>query len=359
MDGQLVAFGSFSSNLVAGDTNDVDDVFVHDRSTGITDRVSVDSLGAEGNRSSFMSSISADGEFVAFNSDATNLVTGDTNHKYDVFVHDRSTGITERISVDSSGNEANDNSAWGDFSADDRVVSFASAASNLVSADTNGAYDVFVHDRQTGVTERVSVDSSGQQAMGSSAEPSISADGQLVAFESDASNLVPGDTGYYQDVFVHDRSTGLTERVSVARSGAQGNDHSYFPAMSADGRMVVFCSWATNLVGGDTNATLDVFVHGPYLTLEADPESAPAGATLTFTTWTGAVSGLCLLVVNDVNGTPTFVPAAIGSFDAHGLWTLAGTVPSGLSGNVITFETFGFIATGKVDVSNSFAVTFP
>jgi len=260
-DGQVVAFQSYSSNLVAGDTNGIDDVFVHDRSTGITERVSVDSSGVQGNHGSLGPSISANGQIVAFFSYASNLVAGDTNVAYDVFVHDRSSGLTERVSVDSSGAEANDPSSQPLISADGRIVAFNSGASNLVSGDTNGDIDVFVHDRSTALTERVSVDSSGAQGNDYSHYPSISADGRIVAFYSDASNLVSGDTNGTWDVFVHDRSTGLTERVSVDSSGAEGDNGSYLPALSADAQVVAFSSYASNLVVGDLNAEPDIFVH--------------------------------------------------------------------------------------------------
>ena len=229
-----------------------------------TTRVSVDSSGAEGNDESgfvYGLSISEDGQIVAFASWASNLVAGDTNGQMDVFVHDRATGITERVSVDSSGVEGNSNSEETSISADGQIVAFYSDASNLVVGDTNGASDIFVHDRATGITERVSVDSSGVEGNRYSFTPSISADGQLVAFHSYATNLVAGDTNGYGDVFVHDRSTGITERVSVDSSGAEGNGNSLFPSMSADGQLVAFYSWASNLVAGDTNGAQDVFVH--------------------------------------------------------------------------------------------------
>jgi cold shock CspA family protein len=260
-DGQVVAFYSYASNLVAGDTNGTWDVFVHDRSTGITERVSVDSSGAEGNGDSYTQSISADGQVVAFMSYASNLISGDTNGVPDVFVHDRSTGITERVSVDSSGAEGNGDSYTQSISADGQIVAFSSYASNLVAGDTNGDSDVFVHDRSTGITERVSVESSGNQANGHSYDSAISADGQIVAFRSEASNLVAGDTNGTWDVFVHDRSTGITERVSVDSSGTEGNGDSHEPSISADGQIVAFWSYATNLVTGDANGYADIFVH--------------------------------------------------------------------------------------------------
>jgi Tol biopolymer transport system component len=260
-DGRYVAFHSSATNLVAGDTNGAWDVFVHDTVTGETTRVSVDSSGKQGDGVSYNPSISSDGRFVAFRSYATNLVAGDTNGAWDVFVHDTVTGETSRVSVDSSGNQGDGHSASTSISSDGRYVAFDSEASNLVAGDTNGAADIFVHDTVTGVTSRVSVDSSGNQGDGSSWDPSISSDGRYVAFQSLATNLVAGDTNGVYDVFVHDTVTGVTSRVSVKSSGKQGNSVSYSPSISSDGRYVAFQSYASNLVAGDTNGAYDVFVH--------------------------------------------------------------------------------------------------
>jgi Tol biopolymer transport system component len=261
-DGRFVAFVSDATDLVGGDTNGAADVFVHDRQSGRTDRVSVDSSGAQGNgRSGVVPAISADGRYVAFESFASNLVAGDSNGIWDVFVHDRQTGATERVSIHSNGAQGTGESVYPSISADGRYVSFSSWASNLVAGDSNGYPDVFVHDRQTGTTERVSVASSGIQGDEESHNPSISADGQYVSFESQASNLVSGDTNHAFDVFVHDRLSGTTERVSVETSGAEGNGNSYAPAISSDGRYVAFTSYASNLVVGDMNFAFDVFVH--------------------------------------------------------------------------------------------------
>ncbi len=261
-DGRFVAFRSGATNLVSGDTNASADIFVHDRQTGTTERVSVATGGGQATDSSQSPAISADGRFVTFWSTANNLVSGDTNGKADIFVHDRQTGTTERVSVATGGTEAlGGNSYTSAISADGRFVAFDSAATNLVSGDTNGTTDVFVHDRQTGTTERVSVATGGGQADDGSASPAISADGRFVAFYSNATNLVGGDTNSDYDVFVRDRQTGTTERVSVATGGTQATDSSSFPAISADGRFVTFYSNATNLVSGDTNVAADVFVH--------------------------------------------------------------------------------------------------
>ncbi len=260
-DGRFVAFSSYATNLVAGDTNNMRDAFVHDRQTGVTERVSVGATSNEGNGESRGSAISADGRFVAFHSFASNLVAGDTNGLADVFVRDRQAGTTVRVSGDASGNQGNGDSSWPAMSADGRYVAFESSASNLVAGDTNSKRDIFVHDRQTGATERVSVGTSGSQGNGDSLDPTISADGRYVAFYSFASDLVPGDTNSKSDIFVHDRQTGATERVSVGTSGKQANGDSHKPAISADGRFVAFQTLASNLATGDINSTYDVFVY--------------------------------------------------------------------------------------------------
>jgi len=277
-DGRFVVFSGQASNLVPGDTNNCPfftqfpgqclDVLVHDLQTGATERVSVASDGSQANERSAGASVSGDGRFVAFFSDASNLVPGDTAGTRDAFVHDRVTGVTELVSVASAGTRANGFSTPPRISANGRFVAFASFAANLVPGDTNGTLDVFVHDRVTGTTERVSVASDGTQADGLSALPAISDDGRFVGFASDASNLVLGDTNGTRDVFMHDRLTGTTERVNVSSAGSEANAQSGFsvrggssaPDISADGRFVSFDSFASNLVLGDTNAKPDGFV---------------------------------------------------------------------------------------------------
>ena len=265
-NGRYVAFTSWASNIVAGDTNicllinnpgQCPDVFVHDRETGETTRVSVASGGAQANDASFLSQISADGRYVVFESRASTLVTDDTNDAMDIFVHDRETGETIRVSVASGGAQANQWSWLSSISADGRLIAFASHAENLVNGDTNGNEDIFIHDRKTGETTRVSVASDGTQGNSVSSSPSISSDGRYVAFESLASNLIAGDTNGDYDVFVHDRETGETTRVSVASDGTQGNSVSSSPSISSDGRYVAFTSWASNLIAGDTNNFCD------------------------------------------------------------------------------------------------------
>jgi hypothetical protein len=260
-DGRYVAFLSSASNLVSGDTNGQIDAFVHDRANGVTARVSVDSAGLQGNSESFFRpSISFDGRYVTFISSASNLVPGDTNGQRDVFVHDRSNGVTTRVSLASDGSQANGGATSVSISGGGRYVTFASDASNLVADDKNGRDDVYVHDRETLFTTRVSVATGGTEGNGTSRNASISGEGRYVAFESYASNLVPDDTNLDADAFLHDRQTGDTRLLSVDTNGTQGNSSSQSPAISADGRHVAFASLASNLVSGDSNGSNDVFV---------------------------------------------------------------------------------------------------
>lgn len=283
--GRFVAFSSGASNLVTLDTNGVSDIYVHDTATGQTTRVSVNSSGTQGNAASYSPAISGNGRFVAFSSEATNLVPGDTNadpfSNYEVFVHDRTTDQTIRVNVSSTGTQGNRGQSAGarpSISFDGRFVAFSSSASNLVAGDTNSRGDVYVHDLKTGKTTRVSVSSNGAQGNYYSDTPSISSDGRYVTFRSDASNLVPGDTnnvcdtngdGVFNDnctdVFVHDRLTKETRIVSINSDGSQANGTNYAGtsgmAISAHGRFIAFNSEASNLVSDDTNGIRDFFVH--------------------------------------------------------------------------------------------------
>ena len=259
--GRFVAFQSSASNLVLGDFNGLDDIFIRDRLDGTTVRVSVSSGGVEADADCYQPSINADGRYVVFDSPATNLVPGDANGYYDVFVRDLDSGTTTRVSV-GSGGEGNDQSVGADINGIGRYVVFSSGATNLVANDTNGQWDVFMRDLVLGSTSRVSVNGSGLQATGGgSFGASISADGRYVAFNSDATNLVSGDTNALPDVFVRDVVGGTTTRVSVSSSSGQANNESYNACISADGRYVAFTSLASNLVSGDTGAHEDVFVH--------------------------------------------------------------------------------------------------
>ncbi len=320
-DGRYTGFSSAATNVVAGDSNGVADVFVRDRSSQKTIRVSVSSAGGQGNGESREVAVSRGGRYVAFTSDATTLASGDTNGTQDVFLRDRDTdadGVydeasavsTKRMSVASSGTQANAGASSAAIGSG-RYVAFSSAASNLVSGDTNGTADIFVRDRTNSRTIRVSVSSTGEQLAVGSYEPSISRSGRWVAFQTndqytprgfvrdrdtDADGIFdepasvktipiePGsiadtfgmsangryvtyvtlsDDYEYSEVFAHDLRTGKAARMTVSSTGAlanRGGGRSSRSAISGNGRYVTFTSYADNLVSGDTNGVNDIFV---------------------------------------------------------------------------------------------------
>jgi len=268
-DGRWVAFAANAHNLVPGDTNGQTDVFLRDRQAKTTTRISVLNNGTQATGgSSLEPDISADGRFVAFSSAAVgttaggvttgNLVASGTARQ--VFVYNRDTSTVTQVSNATGGAQGNGNSSLPSISADGRWVAFASFAGNLVPGDTNAASDVFLHDRQTSTTIRVSVGPGGAQANGSFF-PAMSGDGRYVTYDSASPNLVPGDTNGRSDVFVYDRTTGTTTRASLTRTADESNDASYFSSPNFDGRYVAFTSEASNLVPGDTDNDVDVFVH--------------------------------------------------------------------------------------------------
>jgi Tol biopolymer transport system component len=309
-NGRFVAFESKARNLVRTDTNGAEDVFVHDRQTRETSRVSVHSGGAQASKKSFSPVISANGRFIAFTSKAK-LTPTDTNRTWDVYVHDRRTSKTSRVSQTSAGVGGNGTSFYPDISSAGRFVAFTSDATNLVPGDTNGVGDVFVHDRATRETHLVSVRSDGTQMDGPSflpsispdggfiafgshpipvpggtnhrrhqilvrnldggrtrgvsagRAPSISASGRFVAFWAHSGTLVKADTNGSPDVFVHDRTSGRIRRLSVSSARTEANGASKFPVLSPNGRFVAFESGAGNLVRGDSNRRSDIFVRGP------------------------------------------------------------------------------------------------
>jgi Tol biopolymer transport system component len=259
-DGRYVVFQSDASNLVDDDGNGMTDVFLRDRVLATTTRVSVDVDGNDGDGASLRPCITPDGRYVVFQSDATDLVAGDINGAADVFIRDLSLQTTARVSLDHTGLDGDGASRVPSISADGRYVAFISNATDLVIGDGNGVADIFVRDLQTGTNERVSVNSLGGDPDLNSWTPDISADGRYVAFHSAASNLVPGDGGM-ADIFVRDRQLGQTVRVTGDHLGGDPDGNSYGANISADGRHVAFWSRATDLVSDDTNGLEDVYVH--------------------------------------------------------------------------------------------------
>jgi Tol biopolymer transport system component len=276
-DGQIVAFESNATSLTSSDRNAAMDVFVRDLRTFQTIRASVASDGSLGNRASRFPVLSQFGGFVAFESKASNLVSGDQNGKSDIFLRNLIAGITERVSVATGGAEANGDSTSPALSGDERFVAFRSKASNLVAGDTNRKWDIFLRDRMTGVTVLASPGLGGVPANGDSAWPAISLDGRFVAFSSLASNLVAGDLNRRRDVFVFDAMTGMVERVSVPAAGGEALGESDAPSISGDGSRVVFASKAPNLAAGDLNGRWDVFLRDRITMQTTLLSAAPSG----------------------------------------------------------------------------------
>ncbi len=262
-DGRMIVFSSKATDLVPGDINGTEDVFVHDCVSGATSIVSVDSSAVQGNSSSYRPSISADGKRVAFVSWASNLVPLDTNVALDIFIHDISNHSTERVSVSSAGAQSNASSFDPRISSDGRCVAFSSDASNLVPGDTNGVQDVFVRDLLAGTTTRVSVGPAGLQSNGDSYTAAMSADGRFVAFMCNATNLAAGASAF--EIYVHDRVLAVTTLESAGPTGLPANNNCQLPVLSDDGRYVCFYSGADNLVAGDSNGTVDVFLRDRLL----------------------------------------------------------------------------------------------
>lgn len=282
-DGRFVAFRSRAGNLVPGDTNDEWDVFLRDLQLGTIERVNLGPGGAQAHGDSYCTSISAGGRFVEFSSVAADLVPGDTNLERDIFVRDRLLGTTTRISVTSAGLESNGDSHAGYLSADGRFATFVSQATNLVPGDTNGVQDVFVHEFATHTTTRASVRSDGGQADGWSTGSGITPDGRFLAMASEATNLVPGDAGL-RDIFLRDQWTGAITRVGLGQNGLPpgADSHAWIGALSADARYVAFFSLAAGIVPGNPGGLYDVYVRdrGPssaFVSLCGGDASCPCG----------------------------------------------------------------------------------
>jgi Tol biopolymer transport system component len=409
-NGRYIAFESAASDLVVGDTNACTDVFVHDRATAITARVSLTSTGIQGNGESYDATISGDGRYIAFTSAATNLVAGDTNGMVDVFLHDRTSVRTLRVSYAFSSRQQGDgesyspaisrdgkvvvfvtaatnlvpilgadtngffdiyayvhdglmngntmrvskvNDAFGNghsyapaVSGDGRYIAYLSSASNMVlndSSDTNGLRDVFVKDRISGLITRVSVSSAGNLADGDSGAIAISDDGRYVAFESSATNLVGDDTNGKWDIFLHDRQTMKTVRMSIASDGREGNESSFAPTVSGDGRFVAFHSLATNFCE-DTNGVRDIFVHDRLARHTLRVSLADNGTPS---------AGDCLTPVFSADGYVlafASVAANLGPWDANGTWDVFTVRVPGQAVPSVTADHYDVLANGVLTV---------
>ena len=317
-DGRYVAFASDAHNFTGREQSGFFDVFLRDRVTGTTELVSVGDRGQRGDLWSgrYPVAMTPDGRFIAFDSDATTLVTGDDNLQSDVFLRDRVLGTTELVSVATTGGGANGASGWGalDISDDGRIVAFSSHASNLVPNDTNGKLDVFVRDRTRASCERVSVSDSGAQASERSFYPSMSASGRVIAFVSYAT-LSAGSQYELHRVWVRDRSTGRTEPVAVSSSEEWGSGYSWEPAVSADGRLVVFRSNSPNLAPNDPDSGDDLLVRDRALGTTA--RLGPA-TSFNLTSWTNtppSISRDNRLVIALVPLSPHDTPRSVRLFD--------------------------------------------
>ncbi|MGB2895018.1 MAG: PKD domain-containing protein [Anaerolineales bacterium] len=260
-DGRFIVFPSEATNLVDGDTNNAQDIFIHDWLNGTTERVSLSGQGQEANGVSDWPEISADGSTVVFSSTATNLVKETPNSIEDVFVVDLQSGAIEWVSHPASGGQADAASSQPVISGDGRFVVFVSAATNLVPGATTGLEEIYLYDRADGSLEWVSAPRLGLANDGSSGEPAISADGNWVAFSSNSSQFVPLDTRGLSDIFLWNRASNALERVSMTQTGKEADSLSNAPAISADGRFIVFWSHASNIIAGDTNDMIDIFLH--------------------------------------------------------------------------------------------------
>ena len=296
--GRYVAFTAW----VIGETADesMSDVFVHDRQTSITTQVSVNSNEVPGNGWSDHSAISADGRYVAFGSEATNLVDGDTNEASDIFVRDLQTGTTERVSIASDGSQSNAGSWDVSISADGSIVVFTSSATNLVSRDTNGARDIFVRDRTAGTTTRASVNSSGVEASSGASDASVSGNGRFVSFSSGSSNLMVEDSLNFGHIYVHDRQTGTTNIASVASDGYQMIGNSEQSVISADGRYVAFVFddkgdsmpiFVIEVHDRLTGSTSSVVGRYDWEAMSGSPSISADGRLITFSSGGALVSG--------------------------------------------------------------------
>ena len=345
-DGRYVVYHSTATDLVANDLNGATaDIFLYDSLNDTTTLISKDISGGGTNGGSYSPSISADGRYVVYYSSASNLVTGDTNSRYDIFLYDTVGNTTTLISKNTSGGGADENSTNSSISGDGRYVVYYSQATDLVTGDTNGFGDIFLYDTVNETTVLVSKDTSGRGAGNASSSPTISADGRYVVYHSDATNLVAGDTNSRADIFVYDTLTGTTELVTIDTGGSGTDNNSYYPSISGDGSTIFFQSYASDLVTIDSNSTGDVFLADNPLfgaalpTVNQDTLAGDAGDnTVTFdnTTLTNGDS------YDGLGGTDTVFLAGGGVFDfGNTTFTSVENIRTDGSNTVFDFSGFG------------------
>jgi Tol biopolymer transport system component len=286
-NGSVVAFESVATDLVGGDSNAKRDIFCWN---GSLTRVSVSSLGVQANGDSRAACVSADGRFVAFVSDATNLVAGDTNGQPDVFVHDRSYGTTVIESVSSLRVASNGASSAPSLSADGRMIAFETLGSTLFLDDNNSARDIVLRDRVSGFTRRASSTWEGGASNGESREPTISEGGEFVAFASAGNNMVPGDGNSVSDAFMYDVGTGTSARFSTDGGAQRPSGDFYNASTSPTGRFVVFESSAGTLIPGDTNGSTDVFLRDRELGVSVIVSRSTGGGQVNGSSWDGCIT---------------------------------------------------------------------
>ena len=290
-DGRYLAFYAWASNLVAGDTNAVQDLFFYDRTTATISRLSVATNGGQANdrtgdsRGDSGPALSADGNIVAFHSAASNLTRGNDNGRTDVFVYDRQALSMTLISHGPAGVVGNGDSSHPALSVDGRYVLFASRATNLDPSvpvlQNPGASQIYLYDRNDDSTVLISRGPDGRPGDGESSTPTISGDGRYLVYASSATNLVAGDSNQVADIFLHDRTTGETRRASVSSAGIQANRAAWLPQISLDGRHILYNAAASNLVNGDGNNVADLFVYDQLARHTSRVSVAVRG------TWTG------------------------------------------------------------------------
>jgi Tol biopolymer transport system component len=353
-DGTRVVFATSAANVARPDTNGLFDIV---RVLGFLSAFRVtEGINGEPDGNSLDPCISGDGNTIAFESFATNLVNDDTNGQRDVFVRFSGQSI-ERVSVAADGTQANGPSANADLSADGRYVVFESTASNLVPNDTNGRSDIFWVDRQTGEIRCVSKSMLGVPTDGHSVQPSISADGSIVAFASFATNMVYGDTNGVEDVFLVEVSTGAVFLRSLGQFGEAANGNCHAPSLSPDAHFVGFASSA-NTFTQDGNGLEDVFLRGRILTFDPGNPVLIPDQPFDFTCYPGRPDGLALLFVTAVNGQPFFSHVATGRFDDVRGFQLSGRTPPDLSGLSVSLQVFGEAENGRIEPSNGVDLLF-